>query len=115
MDEGSAAHGTVTTLLCDFDGALPRGVWTRIEMAVRLHRLNVYGVSVERSGSGKGWHVVVVCGKRLAPMRVVALQAIIGSDWKRELYNSRRAAAWRRVPGFWRKRANVLYSRHYKG
>lgn len=105
----------MTHLLCDFDGPLPRDVFARIEMVTRYHRVGTYAVSVERSGGGKGWHVVIVFGKRMTPMRVTALQAIIGSDWKRELFNSRRAAAWRRVPSFWRKRANVLYSRHYKG
>lgn len=101
--------------MCDFDGPLPVDVMKRIQMVARSHSIGAYAVAMERSGSGRGWHVTVVCGKRLSAMRVVALQAIIGSDWKRELFNSRRAAAWRRVPGFWRKRANVLYSRHYKG
>jgi hypothetical protein len=105
----------VTRILCDFDGAIPCDFWTRVEMVAKVHRFAIVGASVERSGSGKGWHVVVIVRERVAIMRVVALQAILGSDWKRELFNSRRAAAWRRVPGFWRKRANVLYSRHYKG
>lgn len=104
----------MTFLMCDYDGALPRDWWQRLGMVARFHALGVDGVSVERSGSGKGWHVVVRCRRRLSIMRVVALQAILGSDWKRELYNSRRAAAWRRVPRFWRKRGNVLYSRHFK-
>jgi hypothetical protein len=104
----------MNTLLCDFDGRLPRDLWKRIEMVARFHRFRVLGVGVGYSGSGKGFHVVVVTNKRLSPMRVVCLQAIIGSDWKRELFNSRRAAAWRRVPRFWRSRGNVLYSRHYK-
>jgi hypothetical protein len=105
----------MNTLLLDFDGRLPRDLWTRLEMVARFHCVRVLAAGVGPSGSGKGFHVVVILNKRMSFMRIVALQAILGSDWKRELFNSRRAAAWRRVPRFWRNRGNVLYRRHYKG
>lgn len=105
----------MNTLLLDFDGQMPRDFWKRLEMVTRMHRLRVREVCVGRSGGGKGFHVVVHVNRSLSFMRVVCLQAILGSDWKRELFNSRRAAAWRQVPEFWRSRGNVLYDRHYKG
>lgn len=106
----------MNVLLLDFDQRrdVPRDFWKRLGMVAQFHRVRVLAVGVGPSGSGKGVHVVVILSRQLSFMRVVCLQAILGSDWKRELFNSRRAAAWRRVPGFWRKRGNVLYSRHYK-
>lgn len=84
-------------------------------MVTRVCRLRVDYVRVNRSGSGRGWHVVVGIGGRVAPLRVVLVQALLGSDWKRELFNTRRAMSVRRTSPFWRERANVLYVRHYRG
>jgi len=39
----------------------------------------------------KGWHVYIDLTNKLSDMEVVALQAILGSDWKREALNWRRA------------------------
>lgn len=105
----------MTELKCDYDGAIPRDFNQRLEMVARYQRLRVVYVSVELSGSGKGYHVCVGVSGRVSFLRVVLVQALLGSDWKRELFNSRRALAWRHVPEFWRNRANVLYKRHHKG
>lgn len=104
---------SMTEIKCDFDGDMPRDFAKRLGMVVRFQRLRVVHVRIDRTRHG--WHVVVVVLNRVAFPRLVMLQAILGSDWKRELFNSRRALAWRRVPAFWRTRANVLYERHYKG
>lgn len=105
----------MTELKVDYDGPMPRDYSRRLEMIVRFHRLRVLYTAVERSGSGHGWHVRIGIAGRVSFMRVVLLQALLGSDWKRELFNSRRALAWRHIPTFWRHRANVLYKRHHKG
>jgi len=105
----------VTLLKCDYDGRLPVDFTQRLEMLARYQRLRVEYLTVERSGSGRGFHVVVCVRNRMAFVRVVLCQALLGSDWKRELFNSRRALAWRHVPEFWRVRGNVLYKRHRKG
>jgi hypothetical protein len=81
-------------------------------MLVRVHRLRVEYVSTRRTVHG--WHVVVCVRQRLSMLRVVCFQAILASDWRREIFNSRRAIAWRNVPDYWRGRANVLYERHYR-
>jgi hypothetical protein len=47
--------------------------------------------------------------------RVITLQAVLGSDWKREAFNSARVIRTRNVPAFWRRRLNVLYVRHIRG
>lgn len=103
-----------TLVKLDYDGRMPRDFAARLEMALRVHRLAPEVMRIERSGGGRGWHVVLVCRRRVAIMRLVAIQAALGSDWKREMFNSGRAAAWSRVPAFWRTRANVLYRRHFR-
>jgi hypothetical protein len=99
---------------CDYDGArLPPGWWQRVGMACRFHGLRVEYVRIDRTRNG--WHVVIAVKQRVALMRLVLVQALCGSDWKRELFNSRRALVFRHTSPFWRKRANVLYSRHLRG
>lgn len=101
----------MTELKCDYDRAtLPREWWTRLRIVMRAHRLTVDLVRVDRTA--RGWHVVIVVRQRMEFTRVVLVQTLLGSDWKRELFNSRRAVVWRHVPEFWRCRANVLYERH---
>lgn len=100
-------------ILCDFDRPIPRDFSKRLAMVVSVHRLRVRYVRVDKTEHG--FHVVVSVVGRLPLLRCVALQAILGSDWKRELFNSRRAFAWRNVPPFWRERSNVLYGRHFRG
>lgn len=38
-----------------------------------------------RSKSGQGWHVVVQCACDITPAQRIAIQAALGSDWKREI------------------------------
>jgi hypothetical protein len=100
----------MTTLKLDFDGAVPRDLLDRMRFVLRVHRLPVDVWSLRRTR--RGWHVTIEVRRRVAFSRVVLVQALLGSDWKRETFNSRRAIAWRHVPAFWRQRANVLYRRH---
>lgn len=103
---------TLTELKLDFDGRFPRDYARRLAFVTRVHRLRVVVERIDKTRHG--WHVVLVVAGAVAFWRVVMLQALLGSDWKRETFNSRRAIAWRNVPAFWRNRANVLYSRHYR-
>lgn len=96
----------------DFDGRFPRDFARRLAFVTRLHRLRVVLERIDRTEHG--WHVLLYVRRRLAYSRTVLLQALLGSDWKRETFNSRRANVWRYVPAFWRSRGNVLYTRHYR-
>lgn len=102
----------MTALKCDYDGSLPDDLQQRLIAVVAAHRLTVDCVSYYRTR--RGWHVEVIVRQRVAFWRVVLVQCLLGSDWKRELFNSRRAMAWRNVPQFWRSRANVFYKRHFR-
>ena len=101
-----------TTLKLDFDGRFPRDYACRLAFVTRVHRLRVVTERIDKTRHG--YHVVLVVAGAVAFWRVVMLQALLGSDWKRETFNSRRAIAWRNVPAFWRDRGNVLYNRHYR-
>lgn len=102
-----------TNLKLDFDGAVPDDLVSRISWVVATVCSSTPTlVRVDRTRHG--FHVVVTVPRRVAPLSVVALQAILGSDHKREAYNLVRARNLRNVDGFWRCRFNVLYNRHNK-
>lgn len=68
-----------------------------------------------------GWHVTVGIKGHVPILIVVAAQACLGSDLKRETFNLARAVKLTRieprltVPVFWMKRVNVLYQRKLGG
>lgn len=67
---------------------------------------------IEYRRSRRGWHVIVPIDTPLLPAEQVALQAILGSDSRRELLNAMRVIAMRRKGArrFWRARWNLLYA-----
>lgn len=103
----------MTEIKCDYDGVMPRGFATRLRMLVDFHRLRVVFIRTDKTRHG--YHVILAVSNRISPTRIVLFQSLLGSDWKREMFNSRRATAWRNVPAFWRTRSNVLYERHFRG
>ena len=65
-----------------------------------------------RSRSGRGWHVVMrVRPAPTSATEVVALQALLGSDARREACNLYRALSMSSAPQWMRDRWNVLYTR----
>jgi len=101
-----------TLLYLDFDGALPRDIMARIAWCVRVWEWTVEAVRLDRTR--RGWHVIVGVHQQVDPARMVAAQAILGSDYKREAFNLMRVTNLAHVPPFWRERWNVLYSHHVK-
>jgi len=78
----------------------------------KVHRAGyrVVWMSETRSASRGGWHVTL----KLSPPpksaeEVVALQAILGSDLRREACNLKRARLLPVADPFWRDRWNVFY------
>lgn len=102
----------MTLLYLDFDGRLPARLVDRVTWCTKLWRWPVEAMRIDRTRNG--WHVVVGVGKRLAPPLILAAQAILGSDWKREAYNLQRVQHLDRLPAYWRARWNVLYHVHAK-
>lgn len=59
----------------------------------------------------KGWHLEVECVGRLQPFGIVAVQAMLGSDWKREAFNIGRVRGLRTANPAARDGWNVLFRR----
>lgn len=99
-----------TVLRLDYDRArLPRDSYRRIVAALRWLRLRPLAVVYRKTA--RGWHVKIAVGRRCSPLVVVALQAILGSDPKRETFNLVRARTLPRASPEWRNRYSVLFGR----
>lgn len=93
-------------------------------LAARLLRAGYEVTAYDFRPSTNGWHLLIAVEPHPAPVAVVALQAICGSDPKRESCNLQRAREverWAReadesddgapseAAAFWSTRFNVLY------
>jgi hypothetical protein len=96
----------------DYDGRLPVDFNLRLRAVLWTHRIKATYIAFRKTR--RGWHVTIATYTRVSFMRTILIQSLLGSDWKRELFNSGRANAWSHVPKFWRSRANVLYKRHHR-
>lgn len=104
----------MTLLYLDFDHAVPRTLAGQLGAWVApLWRRRVLWRRYDRTRHG--WHVVIALSGTITPLECVAMQAVLGSDPRREAYNVVRARAVARgdVPAFWRTRWNVLYRQHW--
>lgn len=102
----------MTLLYIDIDGRLPRTLVERVTWMCAVLRWRIVAVRIDRTRHG--YHVVVGIRNRLTPATIVAAQAILFSDWRREVFNLLRVSKLNDAPKFWRDRWNVLYSRHVK-
>lgn len=97
-----------TPIILDIDRAqLPRDLMDRAAWTFATMRLRVACVECRRTR--RGWHVTFTVARRLNAYTVVALQAILGSDARRETFNLIRVRNLPHVPPFWRSRWNVKY------
>lgn len=100
----------MTELRLDIDRKrAPSNKW----LCERTSRVGLNVARIDRRRTANGWHVVVTVRERLSPAFTVAMQAVLGSDPKRELYNLFRVRQLRKVPKLWRHpdRWNVLFHR----
>ena len=102
----------MTLLYLDFDGRIPDGLIDRIVWTAKLWQWSIEAVRFDRTR--RGWHVVVGIHEEVEPAMIVAAQAILGSDYKREAFNLMRVQSLDSVSPFWRARWNVLYEMHAK-
>lgn len=102
----------ITVLKLDLDYASIRDVPMLKERGLSLcwHLgVDVLDYTIERS-SGGGIHLTMRVQGYFPPLAIVAMQAILGSDYRRETFNLVRALTLDSAPAFWRKRWNVLYA-----
>ena len=102
----------MTLLYLDIDGRLPATMHERLTRTLRLWRWPVEAIRYDRTK--RGWHVIIAVRKRLCALTMVAAQAILGSDPKREAFNLIRVRQLR-VSGRRAHPWNVLYSHHHRG
>lgn len=91
----------------DIDGRLPASISDKVHWVFGIMKLRVLWYSFYRTN--RGWHLEIETARRVHPWRIVALQAILGSDYRRELFNLRRTGNWRNLPAVARERWNVLF------
>ncbi len=75
-----------------------------------FRRLGQYGLKAKWTRydrTKRGWHVLIRINRWLEPKETVALQAILGSDPAREVYNLIRAMTGKMEGGRW----NFLFER----
>lgn len=102
----------MTLLYLDFDGAVPKGLIDRVTWMCKLWRWPIIAVRFDKTRHG--WHVIIGVRKKLAPPLIVAAQAVLGSDPKREAFNIMRVQNLDALSPYWRERWNVLYFIHAK-
>lgn len=98
-------------LKLDYDGARLPGDWmARVGFVLRQFGVRVVWVRLDRTR--RGWHVTAALSRHVPPLRLVLLQALCGSDYRRETFNGVRAGRLRGVPPFWLARFNQLFTVH---
>jgi hypothetical protein len=102
----------MTVLKCDFDGRFPAGICNRLGFIARQNRVRVIDLRIDRTRHG--WHLTARLSGRVSPLRLVLMQALCGSDYRRECYNGVRAMRLRGTSPFWRDRFNQLFTNHHR-
>jgi hypothetical protein len=93
--------------MCDYDGKMPADFMERLETAGHILHIKPKLLRIDRTA--RGYHAIIIWDAELKPAEIVAIQAILGSDYKRELLNLARVRAVAEGPladEFW----NILYS-----
>lgn len=102
----------MTTIKLDIDTKLTAAgrdeLEKRIAFVADITELNLRLEQIWTTANGH--HVVIVSRTKLDPMEVICLQAILGSDHRRETFNFARVRVLGDAPAFWHNRHNVLYS-----
>jgi hypothetical protein len=98
-------------ILLDFDGPLPDDFAERCEFIQRTLELTIEDGALISSSTNGGVHVRMRLREPVAEWLIVVMQALLGSDYRRETYNVRRVLTLSDAPAFWHSRWNVLYER----
>lgn len=96
----------------DYD--YPRGPSLRMIWTV-LRAVGLRPGTIEYRRSRRGWHCVIPVNQRLENAEIVALQAVLGSDSRRELLNIMRVISIRRAGAspYFAARWNLLYAKKF--
>ena len=79
---------TPTQLQVDWDAPTLDGFWERMSLALQLGLVS--GVQADWRSKSGNYHILVDLPAKTSTTERLALQAMLGSDWKREMLNLRR-------------------------
>lgn len=99
---------TIARLDYDSREELRAGI-ERMRFVLSLARSNGFNpgrIVLKRHRTRRGWHVELLARIQLRPVEMVALQSLLGSDYRREAFNLFRSLALPSAPGFWRQLGN---------
>jgi len=94
-----------TVVMCDYDTPRCPSMW---EINRVFHILDIRPEWIRFDRTRHGWHMIIQLRKPLEKCALVALQAILGSDPRRETLNLMRALSVR-MSAFAARRWNVLF------
>jgi hypothetical protein len=93
--------------MCDYDGAYRPS----LGLIARIARmLGIWPLWLREDKTARGWHILIKWNRDFAPVELVALQCILGSDVQRETYNLARV-----LSGKTSERWNLLFERKLNG
>lgn len=98
--------------MLDYDVSVPDDFLYRVRLLTHVMDWRVRSTRIDRTR--RGYHAIIELRESVPFIEIVAAQAILGSDPRREAFNLRRARtiAAGGVPAFWIARANTLYGAH---
>lgn len=91
--------------MCDYDEPAPAADLYHVYRLARM--LGIRPVLVRYDRTAHGWHLIVEWSRTFRPAEIVAIQAILGSDSKRELFNMARVLSGKARSPRW----NLLFER----
>lgn len=104
--------GMYSYLKADYDGPVfPPDFKERCEFIQET--LGIEFRRVQQLRTARGHHALIQLADPLPAWVVCTLQAILGSDYRRETFNLVRVLALSDAPDFWQPRWNVFYERKY--
>jgi hypothetical protein len=104
----------MTLLKLDYDGALPEGWINRLGFVARENGVRIRWTRIDKTRHG--WHVTAQLSHEVMPLQIVLMQALCGSDYRRETFNGVRALTveTEEIPEFWSERFNQLFTEHHR-
>ena len=96
-------YGKPNLTLCDYDS----GEWSPpYPLICRIARmLDIVPVWSRYDRTEHGWHLVIQWNRSFTPLEIIAIQAVLGSDRKREAYNLARVFSGKASNARW----NLLF------
>lgn len=98
-----------TFIRLDIDRKIYSGA-SRIYRVCSILRLRIISSNMKRSRHGN-FHWIIEVENSLTPIQVICVQALMGSDFKRECFNLLRASQFKDKSDLTKEHSNILFKR----